>query len=196
MEPFLVKKGIPYFKMTDGTIYSSPLPQFNKIGGQDEIRRNKDHNPERMIRIISFFNFQKKNYKVADYGAGNGLFVNFLLEKGIDAVGYDKYNPCMNQPLLKENFDVVTAIEVLEHTSEPYSEVDEIFDCLKPGGILMVEMSFIDWMDENDPYIDPDLGHSTIFSHKGLDLLMLIKGFQVYTPINRNVRIFKKPIQK
>jgi hypothetical protein len=61
-----------------------------------------------------------------------------------------------------------------------------------------VETSFFDVAaDENIPledffYIAPKNGHSTIFSHFGLDVLMRKKGFKVVPAINRNVRIFQK----
>lgn len=191
MTPFIIKKGVEYFRKENGTIFSLSLPQSEKIGGQDENNRNSRHNPTRLDRILKIHN----NLKVADFGCGNGLFVKYLISNGINAVGYDKYNPEYEKILEYCAYDIITAIEVLEHTSEPYSEIDEIFDSLKGGGYLMVEMSFIDWMDENDPYIDPDLGHSTIFSHKGLDELMIKKGFEVGNHINQNVRIYKKPIK-
>lgn len=186
---FLIKNGVKYFKKPDGTIVSAQLPQEGKIGGQDEINRNSLHNPTRLARILTL-----NSIKVADFGAGNGLFVKYLISNGIDAIGYDKYNPLMSEPLENNKYDLITAIEVLEHTSEPYSEIDEIFNALKPGCILMVEMSFIDWMNEDDPYINPELGHSTIFSHKGLDNLMISKGFEIGNHINKNVRIYNKPI--
>jgi len=84
--------------------------------------------------------------------------------------------------------------EVIEHLSEPYKELDDIWEYLKPGGTLLIETSFVDWMTVEDEYFDPELGHSTIFSHKGLDELMLSKGFEIGQHINRNVRVFTKPL--
>jgi hypothetical protein len=63
---------------------------------------------------------------------------------------------------------------------------------LKPGGKVMIETSFSDWLTEADSYIDPRIGHSTIFSHAGLDFLMKKHGFKVGKHINQNVRIYEK----
>ena len=66
------------------------------------------------------------------------------------------------------------------------------------GGIVMVETSFIDVAnEENIPledffYIAPQAGHSTIFSHHGLDLLFTLKGFAPIQHWNRHVRGFVK----
>ena len=62
----------------------------------------------------------------------------------------------------------------------------------------MVETSFVDIAAqegielEDFFYIEPSVGHSTIFSHHGLDLLMATKGLPPLQHFNRNVRLFYK----
>lgn len=193
----ITRNGVRYQQLTNGTLTCGPLDQSGMIGGTGEYDRNYDHNPERMHRILQFC--QKP--KVLDYGCGSGLLVEFLRDNGIDAEGYDKYlkksrNHIFNGDLgfSKDHYDVVTMIEVIEHTAAPYLEIQEIFHVLKPGGVLMVETSFTDWMDlDTDPYINPMIGHSTIFSHQGLDEVMKEQGFETYGHINRNVRVYQKP---
>lgn len=193
IQPLFNKNGVDYFQLPNGTVYCKPLNQSNMVGGTGESARNAVHNPTRFERI-QYFN---QNAKVLDYGCGSGLLVNFLKIRGVDVDGYDKYSNTYNKEILKNTYDVVTMIEVIEHTTAPFNEIDEIFDCLKERGTLMIETSFVDWMtDSNDPYINPSIGHCTIFSHQGLDQLMASKGFEIGEHINRNVRIFHKPIKQ
>jgi SAM-dependent methyltransferase len=199
------RKGVTYLQLPNGTLTCGPLDQSGMLGGTGEADRNEEHNPERLARIKQFHS----DPKVLDFGCGNGLFVEFLRDNGIDASGYDKYRkdprPGVHKlneyisgdpewSLWEETYDIVTMVEVIEHTAAPYKELNQIFECLKPGGILMIETSFTNWMNlETDPYINPRIGHSTIFSHAGLDEVMLEKGFEVYGHINRNVRVYQKP---
>lgn len=189
------RNGITYTQHPNGTLTCRPLDQSGMVGGSGEEVRNQEHNPTRLARILDFH----PKPTVLDFGCGSGLFMDFLQMNGVVAVGYDKYGMerYCNADFPPEMFDVVTMIEVIEHLSAPYSELEAILGCLKPGGVLMVETSFTDWMDlQNDSYINPALGHSTIFSHQGLDDLMAEKGFEIYGHINRNVRVYKKPEEK
>ncbi len=193
----ITRMGEVYRQLPNGTITCGRLDQSNMLGGSGEEARNQEHNPERLQRIKEFH----PNPKVLDFGCGSGLLVEFLRKNGIKAEGYDRYLKYYTDYLFNGDlafsgghYDIVTMIEVIEHTVSPYLELQDIFHILKPGGILMVETSFTDWMEMyTDPYINPQLGHSTIFSHKGLDEVMLEKGFEVYGHINRNVRVYKKP---
>lgn len=206
------RMGVTYHQLPNGTLTCGPLDQSGKLGGSGEEVRNQEHNPERLRRIRQFH----PNPKVLDFGCGSGMLVHFLRTNGIEAYGYDKYamgvhreSPsievmakhrmqdfvsCDKALLTPDTFDVITMIEVIEHTSAPYEELGAILASLKPGGVLMIETSFTDWMDHNtDAYINPSIGHSTIFSHQGLDEIMLEKGFEVFGHINRNVRVYQKP---
>jgi len=193
------RMGVAYRQLPNGTLVCGPLDQSAKVGGTNEQERNAVHNPERLQRIRDFY----PNPKVLDYGCGSGLLVRYLRKNGIDALGYDKYASSSDSILGYQDkhpvdLDVITMIEVVEHLDDPYIEFDAAFEMLKPGGVLMIETSFSDWMgpDYNDPYINPAIGHSTIFSHAGLDEVMLSKGFEVYGHINRNVRCYQKPEPK
>ncbi len=193
----IIRDGVTYRQLPNGTITAGPLPQDGMLGGTGEQDRNEVHNPARLHRIKEFH----PNPKVLDYGCGTGKLVEFLRANGIDAEGYDKYIETSTSYLFngdlsfsRREYDVVTMIEVVEHTAAPYLELEMAFWVLKPGGILMVETSFTNWMDlATDPYVNPRIGHSTIFSHAGLDELMKEKGFEVYGHINRNVRVYQKP---
>lgn len=85
-----------------------------------------------------------------DYGCGNGGFVRYCIENAsckiigfeegwIKTIGVTYGIPYVNSNDLEElqdSFDIVTAIEVLEHIKEPHSVLTHIKSLLKPGGLF------------------------------------------------------------
>ncbi len=86
--------------------------------------------------------------KILDFGGGVGGFVRYLNDRGLDAElheeGYGlefaashgvKVRRSLND--VAELYDVVVAIEVLEHIKDPQTTLDTIHRILKPGGLLL-----------------------------------------------------------
>lgn len=170
------------------------------VGGGFEEERNTNQNgirEERLLHLIELMGLPK-NAPILDFGCGHGLLMLYLIENGFDCDGYDKYNPKFDYFEIGKKYNIITMVEVVEHISYPFEEIDVIRDMLAPNGVLYVETSFVDVAkEEKIPlddffYINPEVGHSTIFSHLGLDILMLTKGFRPLEHFNRNARIFQK----
>lgn len=182
------------------TLFSEPLDNDNMVGGGFEIERNVNQNHLRIERIMEqTSSVLKEQLNVLDFGCGHGYLIKDLKENGFsNADGYDAYNGEFQVLPTKNKYHIITAIEVIEHTSKPYYELDVMYRSLVNGGIVMIETSFIDVAEQEGIgleeffYIDPKVGHSTIFSHHGLDLLMAIKGFAPIQHIDRHVRMFRK----
>jgi len=128
----------------------------------EEEFRNPFHTP----RLFEFNNLVQivRNVKAEgtsqqlrwlDYGCGNGALLRFLTEQKdlqIHAAGFDEsvvsqrlkvqgfefYDRNELQTLPAGSFDVVTCIEVIEHTLEPREVVTEISRLLKPEGLLLL----------------------------------------------------------
>ncbi len=65
-----------------------------------------------------------------DWGGGYGIYVRMMRDKGFDFEWYDKY--CKNlfakgQGRNKQNYDVITGYEMIEHEYDPVSLFFEIF---------------------------------------------------------------------
>lgn len=204
--PFRLRKGnTDYYQCCNcKTLFSEPLENANMIGGEHEEGRNKEQNHLRIARIDEMIlGSNKEDIHVLDFGCGHGMLVEDLNKSGYPNVtGYDAYNEDYCKLPEKEKYHVITAIELIEHTSFPFMEIDVMFRSLLPGGVVMIETSFIDVAAqegielEDFFYIAPANGHSTIFSHHGLDLLMCLKGFIPRQHFNRHVRLYQKPYKK
>lgn len=187
-EKAFIKGGVQYYRDGLGNIFSKPLDQSEMIGGGYEVERNNDAaNETRLQRIKDITGKAKPT--ILDFGCGNGMLVDFAKGRGFDAVGYDLYRP-ETHDALNSKYDCLLLIEVIEHLSEPFDELKLIKNLLNPGGKVMIETSFSDWLTEHDAYIEPKVGHCTIFSHAGLDFLFEKFGFKIGKHINDNVRIY------
>jgi SAM-dependent methyltransferase len=185
-----VKSGVQYYKDDLNNWFCTYIKQEDLVGGGFEPERNANEiNETRLKRVREITG--KQNPAILDYGCGNGLMVRYFQAQGVRGNGFDKFNPKFNRLELGTGYDCVTLIEVIEHLTEPFNELKQIKDCLAPNGKVMIETSFTDWLTPDDIYVEPTVGHCTIFSHAGLDHLMARFGFQPGVHINRNVRIYE-----
>lgn len=201
-EPAFEKSGVDYHlcKVCD-TCYSVALPNADMLGGIAESERRHD-NAER-IRRFKLYGCDS----LLDFGCGHGYLVEDAARLGLRTTGYDKYNPNFDF-MPKFPVDVVSMIEVIEHCTAPFTELNMVWSALIPGGHVYIETSFTDIGREligsvdhlgtevkelkDFFYISPQAGHNTIFSHRSLDMLMVVKGFKPLQHINPTVRVYQK----
>lgn len=204
--PYRLTKGATSYHQCGNckTLFCDELSQEGLVGGEHEIGRNELQNHIRIGRVDEMiYGSKKEDVNILDFGCGSGMLVRDLIVAGYPNVtGYDAYNDEFNKSLPKRNsFHICTMIECVEHLASPYLEIDVIFRALLPGGGFMVESGYIDVAAEDGIaiedylYVNPKAGHSTIFSHHGLDVLMCKKGFVPRQHWNRNVRLFQKPMK-
>ncbi|MGI8864636.1 MAG: class I SAM-dependent methyltransferase [Solirubrobacteraceae bacterium] len=128
-----------------------------------------------------------------DFGCGNGGLVRYLNERTLaSAVGFEEGSIAQDArghgiPILSPEglparagrFDVVTLIEVLEHTLDPLAELRRIRGLLRPGGLLFLTTGnaapfaerLVEWS-----YIRPEI-HISFFEPRTLELALSKTGF-------------------
>ena len=129
-----------------------------------------------------------------DFGCGNGGLVRYVREhRGCNAVGFDEgaiieAAAGSGIPIVKGSeldriegqFDVVTAIEVLEHVADPVAELRRIRALLRPGGLLFLTTAnaepFAEKLDKW-PYVIPEI-HISFFEPRTLTLALGQAGFR------------------
>jgi len=93
-----------------------------------------------------------------DFGSGPGPTLSVLFEEA----GYsmDLYDPfyAPDKNVYKQQYDFITASEVVEHLHNPAGELDQLWSILKPGGWLGVmtklaldKEAFSNWHYKSDP---------------------------------------------
>ncbi|MCL4397672.1 class I SAM-dependent methyltransferase [Patescibacteria group bacterium] len=115
---------------------------------------------EQQARKITFEKYLaklEKQYpqkgKLLDIGTNTGLFVKLALNHGWEAAGLEpnkwaveyakkNYNislinkPFTDKMFKPESFDAITMWDVIEHFTDPVSEIKKVYSCLKPGGVF------------------------------------------------------------
>lgn len=118
--------------------------------------------------------------RILDVGCGGGLLSNFLAEQGHTVTGIDLSAPslqvakerdktqrvdyiradALNLPFEQESFDVVCAMDILEHVAQPEQLIAQASRVLKPGGLFFFHT----------------------FNRNLLSYLLIIKGVEWFIP--------------
>lgn len=146
-----------------------------------------------IYRLVSSLVPTDSSTRWLDYGCGMGGLVEFVQQQGVGhAVGFDQ-GWCQSHlterdiPHLSvddvesptELFDVVTAIEVIEHTRDPVGELIKIRSLLRPGGLLFLTTGNAAPYRKNVPdwrYVVPDV-HISFFEPSTLVVALEKAGF-------------------
>lgn len=99
----------------------------------------------------------KSKVKLIDIGAGNGLFLKFFKDKGLQVAGieleHENVENMLRDPQLKgvaisqgditqltgdEEYDVVIASDVIEHIEDDELAIEHLWSFVSPGGILII----------------------------------------------------------
>ena len=133
-----------------------------------------------------------QNSQGLDFGCGPGPVLSSLIQdKGFFVEIYDPlYFPFT--PVLRRKYDFVTATEVLEHLRQPRHTLNQVFQCLKPGGYFAVmtklvtdQSAFARWHYINDPT------HIIFFSQPTYQWLCQHLALQIIYQ-KKDVAIFRK----
>lgn len=101
-----------------------------------------------LFRKLRHFGLNRDS-TVLDYGCSEGLFVDYLKERGVTAsVGYDAYvEAYADTSPLRKTYDFVVAQDLIEHVEQPSSLFASLAALVKPGGMLYLGTPCADKID-------------------------------------------------
>lgn len=164
-----------------------------KIYNQDYIKYDPDYldvRPKNYANALIGL-FGNKKPKHLDYGSGAGVMVEELKRYGWDSVGYDPYS---NNKKPTDRFQFISAIEVVEHSSDIDKTIKDMKQYLHSDGfigfstLLAIPNIGIDWT-----YIGARNGHINIQSEKSINIIAKNNGLHFHsTSINFHILQRKK----
>ncbi|MCR4317672.1 MAG: class I SAM-dependent methyltransferase [Planctomycetes bacterium] len=125
--------------------------------------------------------FPSKELSLLDYGCGTGFFLQFLAKfgnaSGADvaeeslvefqkSAGFPLYDLSREAEALYGRFDVVTALDVLEHIEDDVSGLIRMKRCLAPGGRLILTVPAYEWLWSGEDVISGHVRRYTISGMK------------------------------
>jgi len=184
------------------------LADFEKDGDCEKMFR-----PERTVEEIK--ELVPPPSMLLDFGCGLGDFMKQAIKHGYEAEGFEVSQFAAEfartnglkvytslEDLPNEQYDIVTAIEVLEHCFSPMKALRAIYRCLKPGGCFYYTTTNFDgfykrWRlgirDVRDDYVKPE-GHTYFFSSSVMKSYFKNIGFSKvfhFEPYIKEGRLFK-----
>jgi SAM-dependent methyltransferase len=189
--------------------YYSRYHQTDEQGGRyDWIERRMQNDFPAKIKLLKKL---RKGTKATllDVGCGKGFFVLKCNESGFDAKGIDlsasgieyaetildvnalrgKIEEYSNLDGYKESFDFITLLATIEHLPDPFTTLSSIYNCLKPGGVFLLDTGlgndkFEKFLSGHSQWFDAPQ-HLFVFSQKGLEILLEKCGFKIFS-LNKN----------
>jgi len=177
------------------------VPKIYHLSEKDERARYDSHNndpaDDRYRNFLSqlLSPLQEKIPKIAnglDFGSGPGPTLSLMLEECGHSVDlYDKFY-AKNDVVFENQYDFITASEVVEHLRQPLTELSRLMVLLKSNGVLAImthiltpQIDFEQWYYKHDP------SHIGFFTENALNYLAEKWQAELYV-ISERVVIFKK----
>ena len=128
-----------------------------------------------------------------DFGCGPGPALPVMLgERGYPMERYDPYF-APDRSVLNRQYDFVTATEVVEHFHNPGEDWDQLWSCVKPGGLLGIMTKLvIDRQAFSHWHYKDDETHVCFYSHETLAWISKRLDAEL-SVLGKDVFIFRKP---
>ena len=131
---------------------------------------------------------QRPYLRILDVGCGRGEYLNAFIRMGYHGCGIDQepyqgrkghieqwdIESGIGNAYREDSFDVILIKSVIEHLDHPEYTIDECFELLNPGGIIIVMTP--DWRQCYRDFYG-DFQHKSPFTQNSLDELLQYVGF-------------------
>jgi SAM-dependent methyltransferase len=112
-----------------------------------------------------------KGKSIVEVGCGKGFFLEMLLSRGFDVVGFDPTYEGDNPRVVRRYFDATSGVRsgalvlrhVLEHVPEPYRFLLSLREANGGGGRIYIEVPCFDWINRHGAWFDIFYEHVNYF---------------------------------
>lgn len=126
---------------------------------------------QHLSHVASIIEMRMKDLSVVEIGCGKGYFLEMLLAKNLNLVGYDPTYEGNNPRIFKQYFTSKIGIQaeglilrhVLEHIQNPINFLKEIQEINGGSGIIYIEVPCFDWICEHKAWFDIFYEHVNYF---------------------------------
>lgn len=173
--------------------YYTGTSKYSYIDEREDKFLRDIENDRRINNLMSFFN-DGERLSLLDVGCSFGALVDSALTNGVEAEGIDiseylKYQS--NKKRLRQGdvcegisgkYDIITMVEVIEHLIDPSKAMNNCYNALNSGGIILIQTTNMDSLvrrfeGSKSRYFLP--GHLFYFSLKTLTLLLEKHNFKI-----------------
>ena len=158
---------------------------YGMVNGRKVFRT--EHQVKTLLDLVPLPN----GARILDYGCGNGLFVQYLNERGYTrAAGYDPYVSRFSTLDRDNRFDCVVANDVIEHVDDPRDLVAQCAMLCRPGGLVYIGTADSEPVNMSD--LEPHIMrlhqpfHRIILTQAGLTELAQEPGLEVLQSYRRS----------
>jgi len=154
-----------YFQCSVCSLVFVPPDQLLSLAEEKQVYDQHENSPDDtgyrhfLNRIFVPMSQSAKPYSHGlDFGSGPGPTLSIMFaEAGHSMTIYDPfYAP--DKQCFQQNYDFISASEVVEHLHQPGEELNRLWSCLKSGGILGImtkrvidQPAFANWHYKKDP---------------------------------------------
>lgn len=147
-----------------------------------------DHFKKEAEILEAFIRHYKTPEKILDFGSGSGLMTKELRNRGLDVTPIEPMiHGYLKDQHFAHKFDVVLGIEVIEHLTDVWTELNEIAVRMTDNGIMLfttlLTNTFIDLPDADEHFgkwwYKDDPTHVSFFCNKTLVAISKLGKFNV-----------------
>jgi SAM-dependent methyltransferase len=159
---------------------------YKGLHNLEVIRQAKNYNAH-LLDIVLRGGFDAR--VVVDFGAGLGTFAKGCTSAGmkvtciepdndlrrrLEHLGFETYRTL--DDVLPESVDYIYTLNVLEHIDDDFWTLTQLYECLRPGGKLIV---YVPAFPQLFTSMDKRVGHTRRYMKSALEVLVHKAGFHV-----------------
>lgn len=157
--------GLIYNAAFDSRLVTYDQNYNNEQGHSPSFKRHLEQVAEVVERALS-------REKLVEVGCGKGLFLEMLLERGIDVTGMDPSYDGTNPRVIKKYFEPgiidtpargLILRHVLEHVPGPFEFLSQLRETNGGSGLIYIEVPCFDWIIKKRAWFDIFYEHVNYF---------------------------------